>query len=118
LKSPVSKKIDTLVPYSYRSALEVFFEKNKIDMTKRLMLKQALTELQTKIQSMPIMTIRIAFEPNGKQIKALCNQMGILTDVQILLNPVFDPTVIGGAIIENQGKIGDYSYSKRINEKL
>ena len=101
---------DILDSIKTKADLDILLEQIDIDRLKKG--RQELDKLKQAALAMPVVRLTLAFEPNKDWIVKAVGRAVIL-DIRV------DKSILGGAIIENQGKYGDYSLRKIIlNLKL
>ncbi len=77
-----------------------------------------LQEVQAAINALPKATVRLAFTPSNDLLRDIAKRFDILIGGKIIVDYVVDPDLIGGVIVEVNGKHLDYSLKKLIREKL
>ena len=73
-------------------------------------------ELKKYLQSIPQLKITIAFHPEKKFINKIYSWLRKEMNQKIILDFIFNPKIIGGIIIEYQGKQLNLSLAKKIDE--
>jgi F0F1-type ATP synthase delta subunit len=77
-----------------------------------------LLKLTEKLKQLPELKLEIAFEARPDFLKYLAQWLKEQTNQKIILNVIFKPEIVGGVIIEYQGKRFDFSLAKKIDETL
>lgn len=72
-------------------------------------LKAIFTKMQETIQTLPILSLTIAFEPNETTLKLVSQWFVAQLHKQLLLDIKVDTGVIGGAAMTYKGRYLDYS---------
>jgi F0F1-type ATP synthase delta subunit len=91
---------------------------NKISVDSASALKEFLGKIQTKISTLPIITLTVAFEPKEPTLAALSEWFLINMNKQVLFEITVDPDIIAGAAINFNGKFQDYSIKLKFEEIL
>jgi hypothetical protein len=90
---------------------------NKVNPEKAADLKAFFTKIQETTNTLPILSLTIAFEPKDKNLQALSEWFVMNIKKQMLFEITVDPHVIGGAKINYKGKFLDASV-KPIFDKI
>lgn len=78
--------------------------------------KDELDKLRQAALDLPVVRLTLALEPAGNWILEIRNWVVKAVGKAVVLDMAVDKSILGGAIVENQGKYGDYSLRKKINE--
>ena len=89
---------------------------NKINTESHSDIKNFLGKLSEKVQSLPTLTLNIAFEPKEKNLKALSDWFYLNNKKQVLFELNVDPTLIAGATLTFEGKYVDFSIKERFSK--
>ncbi len=76
----------------------------------------ALEELEKELKSVSVFGLRVAFSPPEKSIDKFKNWIERELKRPVVLDLTVDPGIIGGAVVEFDGKWGDFSLSKKMKE--
>ena len=79
---------------------------------------QFLKELVAFIKKIPVVKISIAFEPTNTFLMKLNSQISATIGKRIILDVVINQYLIGGAVIEYNGKAGKYTLDGPLEEAL
>ncbi len=85
---------------------------------KRLKGKKIPSDLEKKLRALPKLRLEIAFSPPESFIKRVSQWLEKELGQKIILDVVVNPKIIGGAVIEFQGKWRDFSLAKEIHHLL
>ncbi|MEK7064365.1 MAG: F0F1 ATP synthase subunit delta [Patescibacteria group bacterium] len=99
---------DILDSIKTKADLDILLEQIDIDRLKKG--RQELDKLKQAALAMPVVRLTLAFEPPGNWILEIRNWVG----KAVVLDMAVDKSILGGAIVENRGKYGDYSLRKMI----
>jgi F0F1-type ATP synthase delta subunit len=72
-------------------------------------LQEWLKILLAKISSLPIVSLTLAFEPDESTTKIISGWFPLNINNQALLNITVQPDLIDGAVVDFNGKHGDFS---------
>lgn len=92
-----------------KDAFMVLLRNNNVNPESRLAIKEFIEKIQTKISSLSVLSIILAFEPNEQTLKALSTWFVLNTKKQVLFDISVDKGLIGGAAIYSNGKYLDFS---------
>lgn len=91
---------------------------NGVQVEKASALKDFLSQLQTQIRSLPVLTLSLAFEPKDKTLKVLSDWFLLNMKRQVLFDITVDPTLIAGIAIHFNGKFLDFSIRETFKKVL
>jgi len=77
-----------------------------------------LLKLSENLKQLPELKLEIAFEAKQDFLKYLAQWLKEQTNQKIILNVIVKPEIVGGVILEYQGKRFDFSLAKKIDETL
>lgn len=80
--------------------------------------KDFLFALATKIPTIPVMTLTVAFEPNEQTLKSLSEWFLVNMNMQILFSIAVDKNLVAGATITYNGKFFDFSIRETFDRIL
>lgn len=92
-----------------KEAFMVLMRNNNINPESRLSIKEFIDKIQSKVQSMQVMSMVFAFEPTNKTLQTLSRWFILNTNKQVLFDIKVDKSLLGGAAILSNGKFLDYS---------
>jgi len=114
---PLSKKVKRNISEDFRKELEEL-ERKKI-ISKNPEKNQIFFEnLKKYLQKFPQVKIEIAFQPKKKFVNEISLWLEKEINQKIVLDLTFNPKIVGGAIIEYQGKQINFSLAKKIDELI
>lgn len=114
-KVSVSDKLEEIFSHELESSLRSATEKKKVNIEDSSEFRDFIKELTEYTQKMPVVTLRLAFEPTQKQLLEIEKWFESEIDKHVVFDVVFDESVIGGAVIEYKGKHYDFSVRKKIS---
>ena len=79
-------------------------------------IKDFLTKLKEKIQTLKILELNIAFDPSDKTIETIHDWVLNNIGEDYVLSVTVDKRLIGGAIVIYDGKYKDFSLKKKLDE--
>ena len=74
--------------------------------------KGYLDKVEELIIKMPNVSLILAFEPSEGAVERFYSEISETTGKQVLLDIVYEPQIIGGAVIIFNGRYRDYSFKK------
>ncbi len=90
---------------------------NKINLKNQKDFVQFLTDLQEQLYKLNVVKLTIGFEPTESLVLQLASYFGDTSeDSKTILEIDYDPQIVAGVQIYNQGKFGDYSFKTLINK--
>lgn len=89
-----------------------YSEKNKLKLADRPTLQELLEKAREKLIKMPLIVIRIAFQPSHEFTGKLLNWFKKNGPGQGRIKIVYDKNCIGGLILEYDGRLYDHSLAK------
>lgn len=82
---------------------------NGVNAQSRLDIKNFLEKIQAKINTLPVVSLVLAFEPKEATLQSLSRWFLLGMNKQVLFDIKVDKSLIGGAAILSNGKYLDYS---------
>jgi hypothetical protein len=82
---------------------------NNINIQSRDELKIFLQKMHDTISILPVLSLTVAFEPQGRTLKALSEWFVINIKKQVLFDFTVDPKLVAGATLTYKGKFFDFS---------
>lgn len=89
--------------------LLAIMRENNINTESRENIKTFLTGIQESVTKLPVLTLTIAFEPQGKTLKSLSEWFLINMKKQVVFDFSVDKKVVAGATLTYNGKFFDFS---------
>lgn len=80
--------------------------------------KQFLEEIITELKSVPMVKITLAFEPDDSFTAKINETISSLAGQKVILDILVNHHIVGGAVVEYQGKFRDYSMEPRVDQYL
>ena len=81
-------------------------------------LRKYLDTVKDDLQNLPTASIRVPTTPTDDTIKYISRWFDANMGQRVILDFVVEPTLIGGVVIEYNGKYADYSLKKVINTRF
>jgi len=106
-----------LTPH-YASELIHLCDEAKISDTDTNAIKVMLNALTAGITAIGQLSLRVGFDPSDEDIKDLSQWIRYHIGIQVVLDVIHDPSVVGGAIMSFKGMYRDYSLSHKIEEMI
>ena len=93
-----------------------FLKINNINLEDKYNLKEFVDKIQKKISELPIVHLKIAFEPKESTLKQVSEWFLINLQKQIIIDVLIDKNILAGTIINYDGKHFDLSVKNRFSE--
>lgn len=87
---------------------------NGVEMNDKAQLRDLLLSLKDTIQSLPIIHIMLAFEPNKPLLDSISEWFYVNIKRPVILDIVVDTALIAGGIISFNGKVSDHSVNSEV----
>lgn len=75
-----------------------------------------LADLKNKLKAMPVMGLVLSYLPNEKDLRSYAAFIFANMGRQVVFDVRLDSSLIGGCLLEFNGKVADYSVSKTLDE--
>jgi F0F1-type ATP synthase delta subunit len=112
LLSEKSKKLEDENLYQFFLKLE---ERGEINLDQKKQF-DFLEKLKDWLKKLPILKLEIAFLPSEKTIEKISQWLKKEVGKKIILDVYFNPKIVGGAILEYEGKFANFSLAKEIDK--
>lgn len=109
----IDKFVSEQFPERVASAIEEYARVKGANLSDPVSATDFFKELRKSLSNLSVVVLRIAFEPTKAQIARL-SELLVDDGQSVIFELKYDPDVIGGAVVEYKGKIGDYSLSKKL----
>jgi len=80
--------------------------------------KQSLLQLKSDLTNLVPLRLTLAFYPTPESVDKIVTWARTNIDKAVIMDYVVDSTILGGAIIEYQGKYADLSLRKKLDESF
>lgn len=117
-KGNLEDKLSAYLSYQEKDEIIGIFEQNKIDTNNISSIQNCLKNLIQEIETAPVLTLRLSFDPNTQTVSKIHNWLALNLKKGVLLDIAVDETLMGGAIIEYNGRYKNYSLKKRFEKGL
>lgn len=115
---PFDSRVHELFSFEFAEKLLAEAREQGVVLTDPQGISAFLDTLEGELQTLPTVTLRLAFEPQYDLVKNISKWFDAELRSHVLLEVIVDPTVIGGLIVEWNGAHRDYTLKKIIQEKL
>lgn len=113
----LEKTLLTIFGLKKKDAFLTLLQVQKVQITNIDSLKDFVTKLINYIQTLPVLSITIAFEPQQETLQTIAQWFVNQLKTQLLLELTIDPRILAGATMSYKGKFMDYSI-KSIFDKM
>ena len=114
-KQSAHEMLEREIPFPLSEDLKQLALKNKINLQDVAQLDSFLHHLRTTIQALPQLTITLGVHPTLELIKEMNRWVMIHVQGFVVLDVVYDESLIAGAKIGFKGKLADYSVKKQLD---
>lgn len=116
IKTNASEKINELLPYDKKEHILAIMQGKHVKIDDTTSVQNYLIGFRNTIQSLPVITMHLAFEPTQDTVASFSNWFLVTLKKEVLLDLVLDQSLIGGCAIEYKGKYKEYSVKKKLEE--
>lgn len=99
-----------------KDAFMSLLRENKIDSKNATAIKTFITSLIEYTNKLPVLSLVVAFEPKEKTLQKLSQWSVLNLNKQAIFDITVDPTLIGGAAIDFNGKHMDFSIRPQFDQ--
>lgn len=111
VKSYIKEKVSE----KYQSVVNVYLLTESVDSSDTF---AKVKELRDQLIGMKAITITLPFQPDEKKTQNICQIARTITKMPVIIEILVDKSLMGGAIIEGDGRIGEYSFRQYFDKKL
>lgn len=90
----------------------------KIDITSPKAITKFLNDLLSEVKNMPQITVTTAFLPTPSWQKRLQDWFSKEVATSVLITTAHDPSIVGGATLQKDGKYYDFSVATRLEKMV
>ncbi len=108
----LSEKIERKVSFDLENFVKELEKKEKLENLKEV--EKIFENLKKYLLSLPQIKLKIAFEPK----RDFQEKIAKIFDKKLILDFEVDPEIIGGVIVEYEGKIFDFSLKRNLERIL
>ncbi len=91
-----------------------YFQDEKNNMSNKDIISDKINKIRVKIDSIPIFDLTFAITPSAEYLEKISNLIENQLNRHIFINVKIDPSIVAGAIIQYDGKHGDYSLANKL----
>jgi len=91
------------------------FEQNQTRFDDRATVHNFLLQLQTQLDELPVLSLQLGIKLPYHTIRELADWIKAKTGQKVLLALQVNPDLLGGTVIEKNGKLYDYSLGKELD---
>lgn len=95
-------------------ALIAYAGQEKVNLGDPARATEFFSSLIGSLRNLPVVTLRLAFVPNRKQLGDFSRWFSENAGGHVVFEVVEDVSLIGGAVVEYEGRIGNYSLAKKL----
>lgn len=113
----LDKKMGELFSFELKEKIKAFSWAEQVNLNDPESFGKFLSNLRSHIKSMPVVTIKIAFEPDEEIVKEVSSWFIENYGKNVLIDLIFDKSLIGGAIVVFNEVSKDLTLKKKLEEK-
>lgn len=113
----LDKKMNELFSFEMKEKIRAYSWQEQVNLNDPESFGKFLSNLRSYIKNMPIVTVRIAFKPNGEIVNEVSAWFIENYGKNILLDFVYDKSLIGGAVIIFNQTSRDFSLKNKLGDK-
>lgn len=77
---------------------------------------ESLSQVKSIIETLPNLRLTIAVRPTVRMVESLSRTVRKIVNPNLTLEFDVDPTIIGGAVVVNNGKVFDHTVKRKVQE--
>ena len=113
----LDKKMGELFSFELKEKIKSYSWAEQVNLNDPESFGKFLSNLRGHIKNMPIVTIKIAFEPNAEIVTEVSSWFVENFGKNVLVDLILDESLVAGAVIVFDESEKDFSLKKRIEEK-
>jgi len=107
----VDKTLDSIFSHEEKAGFKDFFSEQNLKITSTENIKLGIAKLLEEIENTPTAVLTLAYVPSTHSVRRISSFIAERTNQPTILRNNTNPKILGGALIEYQGKFADYSLS-------
>ena len=113
----LDKKMGELFSFEVKEKIKSYSWQEQINLNDPESFGKFLSNLRAHIKNMPVITIKVAFDPDEEIVNEICNWFVENFGKSVLLDFSVDKGLIGGAVVIFNQNEKDFSLRKKLEEK-
>ena len=113
----LDKKMSELFSFEMKEKIKAYSWQEQINLNDPVAFGKFLSNLRTFIKSMPVVTMKIAFEPDEEIVKEISAWFVENYGKSVLVDLIFDKSLMGGAVVVFNEESRDFTLKKRLEER-
>lgn len=118
IKVDILEKMGEYFPHDKKEKLLEAAKDSSVDVKDPQEFQGFIKDLRKEIEALPIVILRIAYEPTEKSLKILSGWFVRTYGKKVLFDLIIDRSLVGGAVIEFNGRVKDYSLKTYLKKYL
>lgn len=114
---PLSEKINGKINNNLKKLIEQFEREGIIPIIQEQQLI-FFEKIENKLESLPEIKLEISFWPNEDFLEKISQWLNKELKQKTIIDLAINPKIVGGAVVEYQGKWRDFSLAKKIEEMI
>jgi F0F1-type ATP synthase delta subunit len=111
-KTSVTDLFNKYLSLELKETVQECMDKEKMNVRDREKIKEFLTNINTSISKIPVITLTVAIFPKYKFVKQISDWLRKEAGNSMLLKINVEPSIIGGTVIQYNGIYKNYSLEK------
>lgn len=112
----IQDQMATILPHDVKERYLNAIHTSGLDIRDSKGVQLFLADLKNKLKAMPVMGLVLSYLPNEKDLRSYASFLFTNLERQVVFDVRLDSSLIGGCLIEFNGRIADYSISKTLDE--
>src|SRR3989344_9517789 len=113
----LDKKMGELFSFELKEKIKAYSWAEQVNLNDPESFGKFLSNLRSHIKNMPVVTIKIAFEPDEEIVKETSSWFMENFGKNVLIDLIFDKSLIAGAIVTFNEISKDFSLKKKLEER-
>lgn len=113
----LDKKMGELFSFELKEKIKSYSWAEQVNLNDPESFGKFLSNLRSHIKSMPVVTVKIAFEPDEESVKEISSWFMENFGKNVLIDLIFDKSLIGGAIVIFNQISKDLSLKKKLEDR-
>ena len=113
----LDKKMGELFSYELKEKIKAYSWQEQVNLNDPISFGKFLTNLRGHIKNMPVVTVKIAFNPDEEIVKEITAWFVENYGKDILVDLQSDPGLVGGTVVVFNQQSLDFSLKKKLEEK-
>ena len=113
----LDKKMSELFSFEMKEKIKAYSWQEQINLNDPVAFGKFLSNLRAFVKSMPVVTMKIAFDPDEEIVKEISAWFVENYGKSVLVDLIFDKSLMGGAVVVFNEESRDFTLKKRLEER-